>query len=264
MTERQESTFWPISVDHKLRMILAASKVKTKEKRRVQLAMSNEMIQMALVELKRARRQLKVATKRAASFEVSNLAEELLTHRTVVVPSCSSQIDGLFICRAGDEAPEEYNPNQHVRVDYSTIHIRLRTQDCASKRKFAIEDLKTAVGFAVQDGEIAGYFSQSMPWSVWADLVTINHNCDKVSDHQKVSPYGCAFSVPLYVLKLRDEFHPSPERPSLDQALKETRARGTEPKGPGPFAGIAEPPADPPPVQATPAPPTGLRPMPAF
>lgn len=217
----------PESLQQKLRRVTAIQRHRIARQRDEVIEGMLEQMEISRVKLKEAARNLKLHRRKYQRTQVSSLAEELMHNGPVIVPYSPTQ-DGIVVAMPDKPVSTEfqnYDPNCDLIVDRYPFKLQVKTDNCEEAR-FKPKHLCGGLHQAVEDAKLpfaAEFVSNSFSPETWADLVTLNHKCDRVAEHQKNSDGSCSFQLYMYVLRLRDEVQPPPERPRFDDALRAAR-----------------------------------------
>lgn len=220
-------SYRPASLQQKLRQVTAIQKHRIARQRDEVIEGMLEQMEISRVKLKEAARNLKLHRQKYQRTKVSSLAEELIHNGPVIVPYSPTQ-DGIVVAIPDEPVSTEfqnYDPNRDVIVDRYPFTLQVKTDNCEEAR-FTPKHLCDGLRQAVEDVKLpfaAEFVSNSFSPETWADLVTLNHKCDRVAGHQKNSDGSCSFQLCMYILRLRDEVQPLPERPRFDDALRASR-----------------------------------------
>lgn len=221
------TTYRPASLQQKLRQLTAIQQHRiTRQK--------NEAIEELLAQtedsrrkLKKAARRLKACRRKYLHTKVSSLAEELMHNESVIVPYIPSQ-DGIVTALPNLPVSTELqdcDPKRDVVVDRYPFMLQVKSDNCEEAR-FDPTQLCNQLRQSIEKANFAfpaDVVSDSFSLDSWADLVTINHKCNRVAAHLKNSDGSCSFQLVMYVIRLRGEVQPPPEAPRFDDALRAAR-----------------------------------------
>lgn len=221
------TSYRPASLQQKLRQVMAIQQHRIARQRNEVIEGMLEQMEISRRRLKVEARSLKLHRQKYQRTKVSSLAEELIHNGPVIVPYSPTQ-DGIVVAIPDEPVSTEfqnYDPNRDVIVDRYPFTLQVKTDNCEEAR-FKPRHLCDGLRHSVQDARLpfdVEVMSDSFSLETWADLVTLNHKCDRVAGHQKNSDGSCSFQLCMYVLRLRDEVQPPPERPRFDDALRAAR-----------------------------------------
>ncbi len=221
---------YPISTRHKMRQLLAiqtAANSKHKQKSIDELTAAVELVRK---QLKAQQILLDIRMQEYEESNVVSLIEELMNHPAVILPY-PTPTDGIhFIQRgAGQSQQVPYDPNRCVAVELTPQEVELRSRKCGSK-DWTVVKLQQRIQDAASNLMFlspAHALSNSIPWSVWTRHINDSHNYGPSAwdgEHAINGTGGCVIKLTVYIARLCDTFEPSPERPSLDDALRARRA----------------------------------------